>query len=319
MASRKKASGDSYSYGIGEWYGRSFVHLSPEERRDYARVQSLPKKQRPSEPCIPRSTRDQVVECTKDGGVCSLRQYKSDGCTGKVSVAPSDVDVLCTTCPYRFYQDGLIFRWIGETILDHPQPAVVPEVDFLLPEEVLSVERSDAGRKVAGRKAVGRIDHVLVHPDTSVLTWCALEMQAVYFSGGSMRKEFDLLMKPASEGLPFPAGRRRPDFRSSGPKRLMPQLQIKVPTLRRWGKRMCVVVDSSFFYAMGPMEEVDNLSNCDIVWFVVGYEEDNGKIHLRQDDVHLTTLEHAVRGLTAGRPVSLSTFEAQIRDRLENS
>ncbi len=82
---------------------------------------------------------------------------------------------------------------------------------------------------------------------------------------------------------------------------------------------MCVVVDSSFFYAMGPMEEVNNLSNCDIVWFVVGYEEGNGKIHLRQDDVHLTTLEHAVRGLTAGRPVSLSTFEAQIRDRLENS
>jgi hypothetical protein len=319
MASQRKPCGDSHSYGIGEWYGRSFVHLSPEERRDYAVAQSLPKKERPSEPCIPRSTASRVVECTKDGGICSLRQYKRDDCTKQVSVAPSDVDFLCTTCPYRFYEDELVFRWIGETVLGHPQPAVVPEVDFLMPEEQVSVGNSDGASRTAGRNAVGRIDHVLVHPDTSVLTWCAVEMQAVYFSGDSMKKEFDALTKPAGERLPFPAGRRRPDFRSSGPKRLMPQLQIKVPTLRRWGKRMCVVVDASFFYAMGPMEEVDNLSNCDIAWFVVGYEEDNGKMCLRQRDVHLTTLEHAVRGLTAGRPVSLSTFEAQIREKLDKS
>lgn len=319
MASRKKACADSYSYGIGEWYGRSFVHLSPEERRDYAVAQSLPKRERPAQPCIPRSTPGRVVECTKDGGICSLHRYKRDGCTGEVSVVPSDVDVLCTTCPYRFYEDGLISRWIGETILGHSQPVVVPEVDFLMPEAQVSGEDSDGASKTGGRKAVGRIDHVLVHPDTSVLRWCALEMQAVYFSGDSMKKEFELFAKPAHEGLPFPAGRRRPDFRSSGPKRLMPQLQIKVPTLRRWGKRMCVVVDSSFFHAMGPMEEVDNLSNCDIAWFVVGYEEEKGKMQLRQHGVHLTTLEHAVSGLTAGRPVSLSTFEAQIRATLEKS
>ena len=79
MASRKNACADSYSYGIGEWYGRSFVHLSPEERRDYAVAQSLPKQERPSEPCIPRSGPGRVVACTKDSGICSLRRYKRDG------------------------------------------------------------------------------------------------------------------------------------------------------------------------------------------------------------------------------------------------
>ena len=51
-------------------------------------------------------------------------------------------------------------------------------------------------------------------------------------------------MIAAYEGdrLPFPIG-QRPDYRSSAPK-IMPR-QIKVPALRRWGKKM-VVADHFF-------------------------------------------------------------------------
>ena len=80
-----------------------------------------------------------------------------------------------------------------------------------------------------------------------------MEFQAVYFSGMSMENDFKLMREWIGLGVPFPHVQRRPDFRSSGPKRLMPQLQIKVPTISRWGKKMTVVIDSSFW---------DSLSEC---------------------------------------------------------
>ena len=98
----------------------------------------------------------------------------------------------------------------------------------------------------------------------------------------------------------------------------MPQLQIKVPTLRRWGKKMAVVVDRPFFSSLGKMEEVKDVSNCDIAWFVVRYSEKQGKAVLEPDSVKLTTLESAVEGLTGGNPVHLSEFEARIRKELSD-
>jgi hypothetical protein len=270
-------------------------------------MQFLPKKERPSQPCIPRTIGEAVVECTKQGGICSLRRYALDGATGEVRAAPDEGGVLCTVCPYRFYEADLIFRWIGATILGIENPLVVGQVGFL--------ERIEKQGGV-GRDEVGRIDHVLVHPDISTLTWCALEMQAVYFSGGSMTKEFEMLAEATGKGIPFPAAKRHPDYPSSGPKRLMPQLQIKVPTLRRWGKKMCVLVDRGFFRALSPMEMVPDISNCDIAWFVVRYDEEGDRAVLVPDFVRYTTLEHAVEGLTAGRPVNLLTFEGRIRAKL---
>lgn len=163
---------------------------------------------------------------------------------------------------------------------------------------------------------VGRIDNVLVHPDLESLRWCALEIQAVYFSGSSMAKEFKAIAASQTDELLFPAAQRRPDFRSSGPKRLMPQLQTKVPTLRRWGKKMGVIVDRAFFDAMGKMDDVKDPSNCDIAWFVVTYDDRGYHATLRPDFVRFTTLERAVEGLTGGGPVTLAQFEEQIRRKL---
>jgi hypothetical protein len=110
---------------------------------------------------------------------------------------------------------------------------------------------------------------VLVSVSGQSLKWCALEMQAVYFSGKSMENDFKDMRQWEGPGIPFPMVQRRPDFRSSGPKRLMPQLQIKVPTISRWGKKMAVVVDKAFWESLGEMREVRDLSNSEIAWFVV--------------------------------------------------
>jgi hypothetical protein len=215
---------------------------------------------------------------------------------------------LCAVCPKRFEEEGVVFRWIGETILNSSQPVVLGQIGFL--------ERPEGGEEPAGD--VGRIDNVLVVPDSQPLSWCAVEIQAVYFQGGSMKRDFKAILRARNpQTIPFPIARRQPDYRSSGPKRLMPQLQIKVPSLRRWGKKMAVVVDRGFFEAMGSMGTVSHVSNCDVAWFVVEYTESEGRAQLVPYQVYYTTLEQSVEGLTAGTPTDLTTFENRIREKLQ--
>src|SRR3989449_1407583 len=118
-------------------------------------------------------------------------------------------------------------------------------------------------------------------------------MQAVYFSGKSMENDFVQMRTWTGPGLLFPQVQRRPDFRSSGPKRLMPQLQIKVPTISRWGKKMAVVVDKAFWESLGEMREVRDISNSEIAWIIVSYGEPvSGRFTLKRHEVHFTTLSH---------------------------
>jgi hypothetical protein len=100
----------------------------------------------------------------------------------------------------------------------------------------------------------------------------------------------------------------------------MPQLQIKVPTISRWGKKMAVVIDRAFWDSLSDMREVRELSNCEIVWFVVSFAPTkDGRFALQRHETHFTTLINAVEGLTGGTPMSLERFESQIRDRLQRS
>lgn len=200
MGKRKRVRTQSKTqrlYGIGEWYGKLFSHLSPEERHLFARIQQRPKRSRPSQPCPFRSTAERVVPCSKEGGVCSLRLYERTAAR-----AVRTVGQLCTVCPKRFEQGRLVFRWIGETVLHCPDPIVLGQIGFLeKPEE----EDEPSGD-------VGRIDNVLVVPNSRPLSWCAVEIQAVYFQGASMKQDFKAIAQARSVvDNPFPAARRQPD------------------------------------------------------------------------------------------------------------
>ncbi len=258
----------------------------------------------PSKPALPGQP---APKCNKKGGVCSLRHYLQEG---EHSVEPTGEPV--TTCPNRFLEGHLIREWVGETLLGTSTPRVISELPFLM-GEIQTQDDSD-------QDAVGKIDEVLVNVESGDLRWCALEIQAVYFSGGSMEHDFKIMRDWTGPGVPFPKAQRRPDFRSSGPKRLMPQLQIKVPTISRWGKKMAVVIDRAFWNSLAEIREVKDLSNCEIVWFVVSFVPGkDGRFSLTRDGTHFTTLDHAVAGLTGGTPMSLERFESQIRDRLPPS
>src|SRR3989338_5809231 len=294
MAARKGAT----RYGTGEIYGFDLSHLPARRIRELtsARHTTIPCPFKPQSPGKPQP------KCSKQGGVCSLRQYLQEG-SGKVR--PLGLPV--TTCPKRFLERNLIFEWVGETLLGTKEPVVISELQFLMSD----------GEAAKGGDPVGMIDKVLVNPVGSPLMWCALEMQAVYFSGKSMENDFKVMRGWTAERIPFPKVHRRPDFRSSGPKRLMPQLQIKVPTISRWGKKTAVVVDRAFWESLSKIREVQDVSNSEIAWCVVSFAPSTkGRFTLQRHEVHFTTLSHAVEGLTGGTPMSLASFESEIRARM---
>jgi hypothetical protein len=295
-------------YSIGEWYGDSFEMLTPKQRSERAKIE-IETDTLTGNPC--RFQKD--IRCNKKGGVCSIRLYEQidDGpvaCSGP----------LITTCPLRFLEDDKIFRWVGKTILGTEEPIILKEIGFLdrLKPKSLMAGSDDNG----DRDFIGRIDDVLVHPSRTPLDWCALELQAVYFSGTNMKREFSMLSATRRGPVPFPAGNRRPDWRSSGPKRLLPQLETKVPTIRTWGKKMAVVIDQAFFESLVGLEQEKYLSNSEIAWFVVGYDQSgpNGWV-LAEREVVFTKLDSSVKALTGGIPLSRERFEEQLRLKLRTS
>ncbi len=287
-------------FGAGELYGHDFSQLSPEEIRKKSSASSS------SIPCPFKAQKPRGIQpvCSKKGGVCSLRLFESTE-SGEVIVS----GMPTITCPNRFLEGNVVTQWVGETLLGTRNPLVVSELPFLM-------ETSATGL-TSDSDAVGKIDQILVHLERGHLRWCAVEMQAVYFSGMSMENDFRIMRNWKGPGIPFPASQRRPDYRSSGPKRLMPQLQTKVPTISRWGKKMAVIIDQGFWESLGEMRETRELSNSEIVWFVVSLESStSGNFSLRPAEAHFTTLAHAVEGLTGGTPMSQERFENQIRERL---
>lgn len=310
-------------FGIGEWFGHSLVLLSDSDRKAL-NLRRRTKHDRPG--CPFRMSQGQPTACNKSSGVCSLRLYHRDADTGKTAVVSGAPGMLRTTCPSRFLEDDIVFKWVGDELLGCREPLLLSEIpyldpvpteaDVIFPDATASAEENARGTegdtKASYSRGVGSLDYVLVHPDRPS-SWCALELQAVYFSGDEMGKDFSAIDSSASDGTPFPAGRRRPDYRSSGPKRLMPQLQVKVPSLRRWGKKLAVVVDKWFWASLGRMKKVEHVSNCDIAWFLVEYDESTGNPRLTPYRVFYTTLEDAIEGLTAGKPVSLLIFEERLR------
>jgi hypothetical protein len=161
---------------------------------------------------------------------------------------------------------------------------------------------------------------VLVVSDGKTLNWCPVEIQAVYFSGEKMSLDFKNIAESTEDGLPFPVKNRRPDYRSSGPKRLLPQLQTKVVTLSRWGQKTAVVVDEDFFNQLGKMKPAGDITNSELVWFVVRFEEtaDGFKLKPKGEPV-MVTLKEAMDALVAAVPLPRPKFEEMIRERLKKA
>lgn len=168
-------------------------------------------------------------------------------------------------------------------------------------------------------KPAGKIDMIVAHVQGENLKWHGLEIQAVYFSGKGMASEFKALRDDTREPPPYPLEVRRPDWRSSSAKRLMPQLEIKAPTLRRWGTKLAVAVDRPFFNAVGGTSDqpIHDLNEGDIIWLVTRLDRSaTGNWHLAQDHWEVLTLNDSNERLRAAETVSRENFETSLRSRL---
>ena len=318
-------------YGIAEWFGKNILTMTPEERQTFVQLAARQDHSRDfseAPPCPFLSTLIPTARCNKASGVCSIRKFSQGPGAAGIPVAG---DKIVTVCPSRFLQpvaDGQsLFSWIAEKMLDITNPTVVKETPFLRKVSD-TVRQPDTGETDAdeddGKKA-GRIDWILVNPVTMTaaeLEWCAVETQALYFSGDQMRPEFDAYAASPSPVL-FPVGKRRPDYRSSGPKRLSPQLDVKVPVLRNWGKKVVIVIDRFFYDNMNTLIDAyprarndrERRDNSDVVWFVVDFDD---ALHFRPSTVVFTTLDSSRRSLNATEPLSKADFTRELKSVIDD-
>ena len=195
-------------------------------------------------------------------------------------------------------------RWLAEIVgFDPAATQIAREVPFM--QAVANPER-----------ATGRIDLVLAQTEGDRLDWYGLEIQAVYLSGAGMGSEFVRLSQDVQPQPPFPDQVRRPDWRSSSAKRLMPQLQVKVPTLRRWGRKLAVAVDRAFFNALGgpsanPVRELDE---GEVLWLVPAIDADG---RLTRGHGEMLSLDESSRKLLAAETVRRVDFEQALQSRLQ--
>lgn len=214
--------------------------------------------------------------CTKQNksdplGICSY----TDGQTATV------------VCPVRFREAGRLFVDAGRAAFGTGHRVlVVPEVRLLeIPET---------------KKRIGKIDFLiaLLDGNDKPVDFAAIEVQAVYVSGKSSRGPFEHYLRTGGN---HSDGRRRPDFRSSAQKRLMPQLSLKVPVFRRWGKRFFVAVDSNFFAAMPKLASV-SAGNAEITWLVYPFHRGPRGFSMDGPSVYHTLWDDVVTSLREGIP-----------------
>ena len=268
------------SHGIAEWYGHDIRGLTPSQRQAYARTALTDKATRP---CPFRGD-----SCRKKGGVCSIRTY------------PDGEPVI--TCPKRFEQDQILLRWLAEIVgFDINDARMAREVGFM-------------ESKTSKGRSAGRIDMVIARVNGDI-QWYGLEVQAVYFQGDNMGMEFEELAVNSDPTPPAPrAKNRRPDFRSSGAKRLLPQLQVKAPTLTRWHTKIAVAVDRPFFASVGGPSKSpsQDLNDGDVVWMVPAMEAGG----LTRWHWEVLTLEASRDKLLAAKTINRAAFEAKLRQKL---
>jgi len=202
-------------------------------------------------------------------------------------------------CPVRFLERGVMFRDAAKIAFGKGVKCVaVPEV------RVLEVLR---GGK---RKKIGKVDFLLAHvEDGEAIDFAALEVQAVYISGASIRPAFNRYIKT---GKLKDDGKRRPDFRSSAQKRLMPQLALKVPIFRRWGKRFFVATDSMFFSEL-PSMRPQSSGNAEVTWLTYDIErQPHGGYAMQSPNVVHTLWDDVAAALREGEAPEKSEILAQL-------
>lgn len=247
---------------ISEVFGYSVADFSNEA------IQSRKDRHCPfrQAPCTKSSITDPI-------GVCTL----------------SDGDEAASLCPVRFLERDVALKEAAKL-------AFGPSANFgVFPEiRILNVPGAEGKRD----RKIGKVDFLLglIEKD-QVVDFAAVEFQAVYFSGGEIRTP----MKHFIATGQLEDADRRPDFRSSAQKRLVPQLQLKVPVFRRWGKKFFVVTDTQFFRAL-PQFNATNAFSSEVTWLAFPIKNLGQSYSMQQPEIIYSQWDDVQTALREGEP-----------------
>lgn len=201
----------------------------------------------------------------------------------------SDATIVC---PFRFSENSRVFRDAASIAFGEGEEIVV------LPEyKLLSIPSVSEGKKP---KKIGKVDFILGKlRNGTVVDFAALEIQSVYSSGGGVENAFKNFMGSGAVGSEGDLG---VDFRSSAQKRLVPQLRLKVPIFRRWGKKFFVAIDDTFFAAL-PEFGVTSEGNSEVTWLAYPLRMHGAQELMLEDPVpHFTEWGKVEQALEEGKP-----------------
>ena len=265
---------------IGEIFGHGVDDLTAEARA--ARVNKYcPFRQTP---CTKSSISDPI-------GICSL----------------SNGDEAAALCPVRFLEGNRIFA-------DAARMAFGPQETFaIFPEvRILNLPTREAGQKP---KKIGKVDFLIGKITGGKVTdFAAIEVQAVYFSGREIRTPMNYFLK--HQKLDIENSDRRPDFRSSAQKRLVPQLQLKVPVFRRWGKKFFVVVDTQFFGEL-PKFSRTTPANSELTWLVYPIKKTGSSYALADPEIVCSEWDEIRNSLREGLPPDPEEIIRELQAKLD--
>ena len=270
---------DAMKMKIAEVFGHAVENLSDRAKAD-RKNKCCPFR---NSPCTKSSKSDPI-------GVCSL----SDG----VHAA--------ALCPVRFLERDRIFN-------DAARLAFGKDVSYGVFPEV-RVLRIDADNGSGHSGKIGKVDFILGEIEGGqVVDFAAVEVQAVYFSGKEIRTPMRYFLK--SGKLDEGGSERRPDFRSSAQKRLIPQLQLKVPIFRRWGKKFFVVVDSQFFNALPEFPHTTH-PNSEITWLSYPIERKGKGYTMKAPSVIYSEWDEVRNAMREGTPSEPSEIVDELQSKL---
>lgn len=244
-------------------------------------------------PCNKSTTKDdEYVEGTRATGVCSLNEG----------------NYPYIVCPERFRTTD-VFQGIVDYVFD----------EYTNPSwEKFSEERIPTTED----KIAGNVDHVIaLHDNGELLDFAGIEVQATYFSGDAYRPEFYEYMAQiddSSNPQYVPNGTRRPDFRSCGDKRLIPQIRQKGDIFNSWGRDFIVILDTALWNYLPSMPEPKD-GEPNFYFFVYRLDDSGDHYNLELETIQETTFAQVVRRFEMddeGRP-SETRYKEELRKKIQ--
>lgn len=238
-------------------------------------------------------------------------RFRGNACTKSSAIDPigvcslSDGSHAASLCPVRFIEGNRIFADAARLAFGTGiEVGIFPEL------RILKIEGENGARD----RKIGKVDYVLGHvAEGRVVDFAAVEVQAVYFSGGEIRTPMKEFIETGA--LNSAISDRRPDFRSSAQKRLIPQLQLKVPVFRRWGKKFFVVVDTQFFGAL-PSFPSTTQANSEVTWLTYPIAKTDTDYSMQEAQIVYSEWDDVQNALREGTAPEPSEIIAEMQTKL---